>query len=217
MTGVPSGGREWQDAGHVERYVERTLPGVPAVAAGHVDVLRELIPAETRRVLDLGCGDGRLLAVVMERAPRITGVGLDFSPPMLARAADRFGDDARISFLAHDLADPLPHLGRFDLIVSGFAIHHLEDDRKIALTREIFDRLEPEGLFINIEHVASETPRLHDDWMHAMGIDSEDPSNRCVTVGTQLTWLRNIGFVDVDCLWKWREMALLVARRPSVQ
>jgi hypothetical protein len=43
------------------------------------------------------------------------------------------------------------------------AIHHLEHERKRSLYRELFEVLEPGGMFANFEHVASSTHRLTDD------------------------------------------------------
>ncbi len=179
--------------------------------------LAEFLPVEVERVLDLGTGDGVTMAMVRELRPGARGIAVDFSAEMLALARDRFAG-TEVEVLTHDLDDRLPEgWGSFDLVVSSFAIHHVDDRRKEALAREVFARVAPGGTFLNLEHVASATPELHDDFLRALGIDAadDDPSNRLAPVEIQLGWLRSAGFTQVDCHWKWRELALLGARRPA--
>ena len=202
---------EWTTAEHALRYLARA-DAYPRRAEGEGAML-EHVPGDARRILDLGTGDGRLLGLLSRGRPGIVGVGLDFSEPMLQAARERFAEDRRITLIKHDLAEPLPALGRFDAVVSSFAIHHLEHDRKRALYGEIHDLLAPGGRFANLEHVASPTPALHDAFMAALDAP-EDASNRLLDVETQLRWLREPGFDDVDCYWKWLEMALLVGVKP---
>lgn len=175
----------------------------------------EQIPPGVHRILDLGTGDGRLLALILGAHPEAAGVALDGSDPMLERAAARFKNCPGVATLRHDMAESLPDLGTFDAVVSSFAIHHLEDARKRELYEEVHRLLEPGGVFCNLEHVSSPTPALHERWRRALGIDgeAEDPSNRCLDVETQVRWLREIGFRDADCYWKWMEMALLCGVR----
>jgi tRNA (cmo5U34)-methyltransferase len=207
---------EWTTQEHALRYLARA-DAYPRRAEGE-DALLEQVPAGVRRVLDLGTGDGRLLALLLRKRPGMVGVGLDFSEPMLQAALKRFADDERIELLKHDLVWPLPGeaLGRFDAVVSSFAIHHLEHERKRSLYGEVCDLLEPGGVFANLEHVASPTHRLHLAFYAAIGepIEDEDPSDRLLGVEPQLGWLRELGFDDVDCYWKWLEMALLVGVKP---
>ncbi len=136
---------------------------------------------------------------------------------MLGVARERFAGDQRVELIEHDLAEPLPALGGFDAVVSSFALHHLEHDRKRSLYGEVLDLLEPGGVFANLEHVASPTPRLHLAFVAAIGEtpEEEDPSDRLPDVETQLGWLREHGFEDVDCHWKWLEMALLAGVKPT--
>jgi len=207
----------WTEAGWGERYLAER-DAIPHRKEG-LAVLVELLPADVHRVLDLGTGDGSTLALVLSLRPEARGVGLDFSADMLARARTNFAGDDRVELIQHDLDDELPAaLGSFDLVVSSFAIHHCVDDRKRAVYAEVFERLDPGGVFLHLEHVASATPELHDGFLAALGRSPEDddPSNKLAPVETQLAWMREIGFAPVDCLWKWRELALMVGSKPPV-
>jgi tRNA (cmo5U34)-methyltransferase len=205
----------WTEAGWAQRYL-RERDDLPHRMEAFL-ALMELVPAAPRRVLDLGTGDGYTLGFVRGVHPDVEGVGVDFSAEMLGRARERFAGDAGVEIVEHDLDHRLPPLGRFDLVVSSFAIHHCVDERKRALYGEVFDLLEPGGRFLNLEHVDSPTAALHEEFLAAIGksLAEDDPSNKLLDVETQLRWLREVGFVDVDCFWKWRELALLAGVKPA--
>jgi tRNA (cmo5U34)-methyltransferase len=207
----------WGTSTHAEGYLARA-DTIPYRGEGERTLL-ECLPASLGRVLDLGSGDGRLLALVRRARPDIEAVAIDFSETMLDLLRERFAGDTRVRVVAHDLSDALPteSLGRFDAIVSSFAIHHLTHPRKRELYAEVHRLLSPGGVFLNLEHVSSATPTLHHRFLASMNVlpEDEDPSNKLLDVETQLGWMRTIGFVDVDCLWKWRELALLAATRAA--
>jgi len=202
----------WSSAEHALDYLRRA-DSVPHRVEGEATLL-EFIPPAPKRILDLGSGAGRLLALVKTARPRAEFVALDFSPTMLAELHKVFGKDAGVTIVAHDFDEPLPLLGRFDAVVSSFAIHHVRHERKRALYAEIFEMLAPDGVFCNLEHVASPTPELHRAFLKALSWEDEDPSNKLLDLNTQLAWLREIGFGEVDCHWKWRELALFAGVKP---
>jgi SAM-dependent methyltransferase len=243
----------WSSADHVRDYLERA-DSISHRTEGEAAML-EFIPEDAHCILDLGTGDGRLLALVKDHLarknlvendltrkdlierdlrrrsakpefmehprPETEAVAIDFSPSMLEAARQRFAADTSVAVISHNLDEPLTSLGanslgKFDAVVSCFAIHHLVHERKRALYAEIYDLLNPCGVFCNLEHVSSPTPRLHEDFLNRIGytVETEDPSNKLLDVETQLQWLRELGFADVDCHWKWRELALLAGRKP---
>jgi SAM-dependent methyltransferase len=204
----------WTSHQHARDYLERA-DSISHRREGE-SALLEFLPPSTRRILDLGTGDGRLLSLVRRQHPETEAVAIDFSPPMLEAARRSFTGQASVSVIAHNLDEPLPPLGKFDTVISSFAIHHLVHERKRALYAEIYGLLNPAGVFCNLEHVASPTPQLHQEFLEHIGftVETEDPSNQLLDVETQLRWWREIGFGDVDCHWKWRELALLAGRRP---
>jgi tRNA (cmo5U34)-methyltransferase len=208
----------WTLNEHARDYLDRA-DSISHRSEGE-SALLEFMPTSTRRILDLGTGDGRLLNLVREELSRrghsdIEAVAVDFSPTMLDAVRRRFAGDSFVRVVAHNMDEPLPALGGFDAVISSFAIHHLEHERKRALYVEIYGLLNAGGVFCNLEHVASPSARLHEQFLERIGftVESEDPSNKLLDVETQLRWWREMGFVDVECAWKWRELALLVGRK----
>jgi len=214
MTAVPDINL-WSSREHALEYLRRA-DSIPHRTEGESTLL-EFLPRDAKRILDVGSGAGRLLALVKAAMPTASFVALDFSPTMLDALRKRHGSDESVAIVSHDLASNLPELGKFDAVVSCFAIHHLVHARKRDLYQEIFELLQPGGVFCNLEHVASATTRLHHQFLAKLDLtpEQEDPSNKLLDLATQLTWLREIGFEDVDCQWKWRELALMTSVKPG--
>jgi len=204
---TPTGG--WSDVAQVAWYNKR-IGRLEARLAGE-QMLAQLLPPSPKRLLDLGCGDGRLTALVLGCRPSIEHtVAIDSSAPMLSLAKERFCGQDRVEVRDWDLDEPITELGHFDVVVSGFAIHHLEDARKRALFAEVAQQLDRPGYFFNLEVVASATARRHSEFLEAIGRTADDPEDRLSTIEEQLTWMRDARMSDVDCLWRWRGFALLV-------
>ena len=203
----------WTSGEHARDYLQHA-DSINHRGEGEAALL-EFVPDGARRILDLGTGDGRLLALVRQQRRETEAIALDFSTTMLDAARHRFSDDSAVAVVAHNLDDPLPSLGKFDAVISSFAIHHLVHERKRRLYEEIYGLLNAGGVFCNLEHVSSPTTALHAEFLQRIGftVETEDPSNKLLDVETQLGWLRTIGFEDVDCHWKWRELALLAGTR----
>jgi len=230
----------WQSP-EVTRAFLNNVRGAFPHAADQLAVMHQLLrtgrPIE--RFLDLGCGDGVLAAAVLQQWPDAEAVLMDFSEPMLEAARTRFGEGATVlkrDFSASNWAEDFQS---FDAVVSGFAIHHQPDDRKQRIYRDIFSLLGPGGWFINIEHTASASPLGNCLWEQQM-VDAlyrhhrqqnpaitRDQVHREFTarqereadilspVWDQCQWLRDIGFVDVDCFFKSYELAVFGGRTPA--
>jgi SAM-dependent methyltransferase len=193
--------KEWSDPERVAEYLSREIPHRQTAEA----MLLQALPGRVDRVLDLGTGDGRLISLLRSAHPEAEAIGLDSSEPMLARARERFDGEGSVEFRLHDLRNPLAVDGPFDAIVSGLAIHHLEDDRKRTLFAEIRSLLLPGGVFANLDLVKASTPELHERFRREIGRPEDDPADRLADLCDQLGWLRAAG-----CQFKWLQLTLVV-------
>ena len=230
-------GEAWRGAALGARFVDartRLIPQTDVQDAVLLHVLRQR-SRPVRSIVDLGAGGAALLARLLDAFPDARGVAVDYAPAMCAQAKDRLASfGPRVAVALADLRDSAWKTlvaDDVDVVVSGFAIHHLPDDRKRALYGEIFAALVPGGTFLNLEHVASATPvicALFDEAMVAHQAGDGDVAaaraayharpdradNILTPVETQCAWLRALGFVDVDVFWKWFELALFGGQKP---
>jgi ubiquinone/menaquinone biosynthesis C-methylase UbiE len=177
-------------------------------------------------VLDIGAGTGLFSAMVQDRFS-VWRLGLlDGSPAMLEQARVRFSADERVEYFVADMANA-DLGGQWDLIISALAIHHLPDDEKRGLYKRIRDALKPGGLFVNAEQVAGPNPivdeRYSKIWLEQirqLGVSEEEIEkaqermsyDQCAPVRSQLQWLEDAGFSDVDCSFKAWRFAVLSGR-----
>ena len=180
--------------------------------------LAEFLPAEVGRVLDLGTGDGVTSRSCASSGPARPGVAADFSAEMLGRARARFAGDDDVEVVAHDLDAPLPDgVGRRSTSSSAASRSTTSPTRASGRsTARSTTGCGPGGTFLNLEHVASPTPELHDDVPRRARHRRRPTTTRRTSSRRSRTSSAGCGAWDstqVDCHWKWRELAL--ARRGS--
>jgi tRNA (cmo5U34)-methyltransferase len=155
-------------------------------------------------VLELGSGTGETTRRVLDAHPDAHLVGIDASEEMLGAARAALAGRP-VSLRLGRLEDPLP-AGRFDLVVSALAVHHLDGPGKAALFARVADALRPGGRFALADVVVPADPG-------EAVIPLEPGYDRPSAVAEQLAWLREAGFDDVRVAWKRRDLAVLVADR----
>ncbi len=180
-------------------YLDMMLAEVP----GYRDLQHQVAEAtrgtDARSVLDLGIGTGETAAAVLALHPAARLIGIDQSEPMLARARDRFpGADLRVQ----RLEDPLPE-GRYDLVVSALAVHHLDAAGKADLFRRVHARLRPGGRFVLADVVIPGDPR---DAVTPVHPQHDKPDS----LADQLRWLREAG-LHPAVRWQQHDLAVITA------
>lgn len=237
---------DWKTIQLSRDFLEGVRGGIP-LAATQIEMIIRIIHSwkpDLKTIVDLGCGDGILGRQILKLWPEVRGIFIDYSEPML-QAARQKGDPfkSRAEYYLLDFGDQnwknaFPHAVPVDVVVSGFSIHHLEDDQKLKVYSDIFSILKPGGIFLNLEHVASPDTRLETmfdevfvDGLYAFHQKNHSALNRheisekyykredkvlnkLTSVEIQCGWLREIGFKHVDCYFKLLEIALFGGCKP---
>jgi tRNA (cmo5U34)-methyltransferase len=219
--------------GHFDAEAEQYDDLIPRLIPGYFEqhaALLETIPFARERPLraaDLGCGTGVLGEVLLDAYPEATLAAVDIAPNMVraCRARlERFGERVTcgVGDIAHDSFG-----GRYDAIVSGLAIHHLDDVEKRALYVRIHDALVPGGVFatrdVVLGETAEETEAWNEQWRAFLREQGEDDAywferhlaeDKPAALRDHMAWLEEAGFTDASVSWRRMGFAVWTAARP---
>jgi trans-aconitate 2-methyltransferase len=183
---------EW-DAATYDRISE------PQVRWGAA-VLDRLPLAGDERVLDAGCGSGRVTALLLERLPRGSVVAVDVSSRMIKQARRALGRDPRVQLVLADLARPIPAGEPVDAVFSNAAFHWVPDHD--ALFANLAAVMRPGARLVaqcggegNISRVMRSARDAGDDWDGPVYFASLEATRRRLEAS---------GFEDVD-VWTHEE------------
>ena len=187
--------------------------------------------AETARdtpdILDLGAGTGLLSSMMLKKYPKANLTLIDISEKMIEAAKTRFDGMDNVKYIVDDYTNYV-YANKFDIIVSALSIHHLLDAEKKAVYRNAFQNLREDGVFINADQVLGQTMFLdslyRNDWkskVESRGLSREEIASayertkldKMANLDNQLGWLKEIGFSDVDCIYKYYNFVVLYGRK----
>jgi tRNA (cmo5U34)-methyltransferase len=209
-------------------YDELKLRVIPGYRQVQDLALRYASAHSNQRVLELGCGTGEWASAFLRNHPEADYVAIEFSPNMRDLASTRLAAHTRLRLLDQDLNTSLPE-GPFDLVVSFFAIHHVENKQR--LVNDVFASLAPGGAFLYADITIAPDPELErsfmDGWvafMRGAGLDPEriphvleDHREHDIpeSSSTQLSYLRAAGFAPAEVIWLWEKFAVFYATKPT--
>lgn len=176
------------------------------------------------KVLDLGIGTGILSLLTLKHYPNSKVYGIDLSKNMIEVCKEqlkKFKD--RLILTCGDIEE-INIDNDYDIIVAGLTIHHLTDKAKRNFFKKVYNSLKTGGVFIIRDLIKSESDKINErhyklwcDFQQKNGIDYEKilenshEQDILATTENHIKWLKEAGFKDVDCVWKYYNFAIFIA------
>ncbi|MGA2914176.1 MAG: class I SAM-dependent methyltransferase [Methanoregula sp.] len=129
--------------------------------------------SENPKMLDIGSGYGDVTADILTLKPNSHAFLMDFSDKMIRLSHDRFDKNPNVHIIKHILNEDI--LGaiserKFNSVVSCFALHHIEFEKRVGLYSSIREILKTDGLFVNGDLFKCES--VIDQWEFDTRIES---------------------------------------------
>lgn len=205
-----------QKAAEYDAFMQKAIPDYCEM----LDSLIGCIPYDTKselRICDLGSGTGNATAMLARMFPNATIKCVDISPTMTDMAKAKL-NSPNISFDVADFGD-YEFTEKYDLIISSIALHHLESDAdKKAFYKRIYYALKQGGVFYNADIVLAASDFMEEknmqqwkSWLRLfhseeelmeLVIDRYHEEDRPTHILNHLTWMQEVGFKNLDVIWK---------------
>jgi len=239
MADVDTNEAQWKSEAHVQRWAAEAALR-EAKRAEPMKLLAALLPFEDEEAftfVDLGAGTGMASRAILDAYPRAQAILADFSAAMMGEGARAMAPyEGRYRYVEFDMGQPnwpadmpVP----LDAAITSQCVHHLPDDRKEGLFREIFERLKPGGWYFNYDPVKAPNPPVEYAWQRVN--DRFDPQSAykrthrspqeqdryqnhvryMMPLEPQLSFLQAAGFEAIDVYWKQLDYVIYGGRRPK--
>lgn len=116
-------------------------------------IFAEMLPAECRKILDLGCGTGMELDRIWQRNPEVEVTGVDLCQNMLDKLLKKHSDK-RLTTVCEDYFQYDPGQDKWDAVISFESLHHFLPERKKELYRKVYNSLKRGGIFLSGDYIA---------------------------------------------------------------
>lgn len=185
------------------------------------------VKSQTPKVLDLGAGTGLFSSLILHKYPEAEVTLMDISDQMLEKAGNRLSGYAHVQYVLDDYTN-YEAPGTYDVIISALSIHHLTDTEKQRLYRNSFLNLKVDGVFVNADQVLGHTPFIDEiykqDWKakvessdltedEIMSAYERTKLDRMAPLSDQLQMLRESGYSEVDCIYKYYNFVVMYGRK----
>ena len=208
-----------EEAQEFDAIIRRLIPNYEQM----LDALVTALPFnqfQSIRVVDLGCGTGTIARRIKDVYPQAQVTCVDIAEKMLQIAQVKLGDAG--DDLRYQLAnfEDYEFDTTYDVAVSSLALHHLvNDDDKIKFYKKIYDCLTIGGVFYNADVILGSSSHLQERYMEKwreymrLQVSVEEIEQKWIpqhydedhpaSLMSQLAWLRDLGFTEVDVIWKY--------------
>ena len=202
----------------IDEYEEHML-SISHIRNGYKK-LAKLIPSDSEKLLDLGCGTGLELVEIFKQNPEIKVTGIDLTQGMLNKLIKKFPDKIieiiNASYFDYDFG-----INKYDVIISYQTLHHFEYKEKTKLYEKLFKALTSEGQYIECDYMVfkqeeedfyfSENRKLRKE----NGIKEDEFYHYDIpyTVENQIKMLKKSGFQSVKEEWKEENAVIIRAKK----